>query len=106
MGNWKEVEQGNVWKPEVVGEKLEGTIKSRETRKGQNDADYISYTLTRTEDGEDVRTSSKGLDGKLANIPDGEHVLITYKGKEKTKSGFYVKTFSVMTWDEEDKPEL
>jgi hypothetical protein len=106
MGNWKEVEGGNVWKPETVGDKLDGTIKSREQRQGQNNQEYTSFTIVRFEDGEEIKTSGKGLEDKLKSIPDGTRILLTYKGKEKTKSGFYVKTFSVMTWDEEDKPEL
>lgn len=103
---YNEVVDGGVWKPEVVGEKLEGTIKSREVRKGQNDEPYTSFTIEELSGGEERKVSGKVLEGKLGELEDGTRILLTYKGKSKTKNGNYFKDFSVMVWSNDDKPAL
>lgn len=97
---YSEVETGGVWKPEVVGEKLEGVLKTRKTAMGRNGEAYTIFTITEEGTGEDRLASGAVLDSKLGSLEDGVKVLLTYKGKPK---GTY-RDYSVGVWD--DAPQV
>lgn len=95
---WNEVTDGGQWAPQI-GDKLEGIIKSRETKKGQN-GEYTAFTIENAE-GEAFRLWGAVLETKLGQLEDGTKVLLTYKGEQRGKNGGKYKDFSVMSWDEE-----
>jgi hypothetical protein len=97
---WNEVESGGVWKPENVGDKLEGVLKSRESRTGQNDKEYISFTIAEEGTDKEVKVSGSVLENKLAEVKDGARVLLTYKGEQRGKNGNKYKDFTVAVWEE------
>jgi len=94
-----EIESGNKWTPKEIGEKLEGVLKEREVKDGRNNQKYTLFFIEKP-DGEVKAVSGAVLESKLAEVEDGEKVLLTYKGKPK---GTYLD-FSVMVW--EDQPAL
>jgi hypothetical protein len=97
---YNEVESGGVWKPEVVGDKLEGVVKSRKTAMGRNNEEYTIFTIVQEGTDEERRVSGAVLETKLGTVEDGSKVLLTYKGKPK---GTY-KDYSVGVWD--DQPQI
>lgn len=99
-GQWNEIESGNKWVPKEIGEKLEGKLKEREMKDGRNGTKYTAFYIEKP-DGEVKMVSGAVLESKLAEIENGEKLLLTYKGKPK---GTYLD-YSVMIWEEE-KPEL
>jgi len=100
MGTYNEVETGGVWKPEVVGDKLEGVLKGRKTAQGRNGEAYSIFTIVEEGTGEERLASGAVLDSKLGNVEDGSKILLTYKGKPK---GTY-RDYSVGVWD--DAPQV
>jgi hypothetical protein len=100
MSGYKEVESGGMWKPEEVGAKFEGVLKSREVKRGQNDKDYTLFTFEEHETGNEVKVSGSVLENKLAEVPDGARVLLTYKGEQRGKNGNKYKDFSVAVWED------
>jgi hypothetical protein len=98
--SWNEVESGGVWKPEVVGERLEGVLKSRKMASGRNGEDYTIFTIEEEGTGEERKVSGAVLESKLAVVEDGSKILLTYKGKPKNT----YKDYSVAVWD--DKPAI
>lgn len=93
---YKEIESGNAWKPKEVGEKLEGTLKSRESKDGRNNEKYTLFHIE-TLEGVERTVSGAVLESKLETVEDGEKVLLTYKGKPKNT----YSDFTVMV----DRPE-
>jgi hypothetical protein len=95
--SWNEVTDGGAWAPQI-GDKLEGIVKSRQTKKGQN-GEYTIFTIENTE-GEEFQLWGVVLETKLGQLEDGTKVLITYKGEQRGKSGGKYKDFAVMKWEE------
>jgi hypothetical protein len=89
--NWDEV-QPNVWKPENVGDSVEGVLVSVD-KKGSFDSN--AYTLD-SGSGFTLVWGSAVLDERLACVNVGDRVKVEYKGTEKTKDGKKeVKIFKV-----------
>jgi hypothetical protein len=93
--SYSEVQSGGVWKPEAVGEKLEGVLESRQTASGRNGEDYTIFTL-KEDSGEVRKLSGAVLESKLGGLEDGVRILLTYKGKPK---GTY-RDYSVAVWED------
>lgn len=85
-----------------VGQEVEGTILERDSvtfRTGGVTTEVGRYLLER-EDGSKVRVlGATTLDDKLASIPDGEFVSITFLGEGKTTGGNKIKQFRVLVAD-------
>jgi hypothetical protein len=103
--SYKEMEGQGQWKPENVGDKFEGIYQRKETRKGQN-GDYGVHFFNEFETGVETFITGKVLDSKLEGAEKGDRILLTFKGEERGQGGNKYKNFSVMKWDNEDKPEL
>ena len=95
---WKEVESEGSWSP-AEGDKLEGVIASRLTKKGQNEKDYTEFTIE-TDEGEHIRIWGAVLETKLGQLEDGTKVIITYKGEQRGKNGNRYKDFAVQAWED------
>jgi hypothetical protein len=94
--SYSEVESGGAWKPEGVGEKLEGVLKERRTLPGKNGEDYTLFTIIEEGSGAERKVSGAVLESKLGGLEDGVKILLTYKGKPK---GTY-RDYSVAVWED------
>lgn len=75
------------WKPEKVGDCLEGFYRGSEMVPGKgNRKPFKSYHIE-TEDGERRRVASAMLKTKLNQIPKGAYVWLTYTGMFDTDNG-------------------
>lgn len=75
------------WKPEAVGDCLEGIYQGVEIVPGKGSRKpFPSYHILRP-DGERVRIASAMLNTKLNQIKKGTYVWLTYKGMYECKNG-------------------
>jgi hypothetical protein len=95
---YNEVESSGVWKPTVVGDKFEGILKGRKILTGQNNKPYTQFLFEQMETDIEFKLSGAVLESKLADVPDGSQVLLTFKGKPKNTYSDY----SVMVWGDEN----
>jgi hypothetical protein len=100
---YNEVEtSGGRWKPQVVGQKLEGILKSRQVRPGSNNTDYTQFHLIEQDTDQEYLLWGAVLENKLAEVEDGSKVLITFKGEARSKSGNKFPDYSVAVWSDEN----
>ena len=86
------------WKPEAVGDTLQGTYTSLKTNVGMNNSNIYMVT-TKTEGKEDQLWSVWGsavLDTKFEAIPVGSLVKVEFLGLEKGKGPKPYKNFKVL----------
>lgn len=75
------------WKPENVGDCIEGFYRGHEMVPGKGSRKpFKSYHLE-TEDGERRRVASAMLNTKMNQIPKGAYVWLTYKGMFESTNG-------------------
>ena len=83
---WKEISRTPMWKPEKVGDSIEGVYIKVEINQGTRKNSSIHSI--RTEDGMVSFWGSMILDNRLAQVPVGAKVKIIYNGvAEKAKPG-------------------
>jgi hypothetical protein len=98
--------KGGSWKPTFVGQKLEGVLKSRTVQKGSNDRDYTQFHVIEEETDQEYLLWGAVLESKLAEVPDGSKILVTFAGEGRSKKGNPFPNYTVAVWSDEDKPEL
>lgn len=75
------------WKPENVGDCLEGTYEGSEMVSGKGSrGDFASYHVRKV-DGERVRVASAMLNSKMNQVPKGTYIWLTYVGDFETSNG-------------------
>ncbi len=91
MSEWIEVEKemeekekDDMWEPEAIGESIQGIYIEKEENVGQYKSNLY---YIKTEDGEKKIWGSTVLDDLMAKVPLGSEVLITYQGKQPSKTG-------------------
>lgn len=92
MEDWKEIEGGNVFVFQQLGDAIEGVIVAR--RDGQFNNKI--YDL-QTKDGIKTIFGTAILDDRLAKVKDNQPVRIQYAGEVKTGTGRTAKNFKVWT---------
>jgi len=75
------------WKPENVGDCLEGTFHGMEKVPGKGKRDSFKSYHIEQPDGTRVRVASAMLNTKLNQVPKGTYVWLTYKGLFQTSNG-------------------
>lgn len=81
---------------EKEGSSVEGMLLRRDTVSFQGGKSVVGrYTLRGDAGNEFVILGATTLDNKMAGIPDGQYVKITFTGKERTGSGQNVKLYLV-----------
>ena len=93
------------WKPEEIGDRIHGEVIRKSPNPWETDQEL---TEIRTEDGEVLTLPTNvALVRLLETVPHdiGDHLMIEYLGKTKSKRGRDVKTFSIagMTAEEVEK---
>ena len=81
-----------VWKPEEVGDSVEGVLVNKEPSPKY---DNQIYHLETKDKGQLVVFGTTVLDNRMAYVEVGEVVRITYKGTEKNKKDQDTKIFKV-----------
>lgn len=75
------------WKPEKVGDCLEGFYRGAEMVAGKGSRRPFKSYHIETEDGEKRRVASAMLNTKMNQIPKGAYVWLTYKGMFESRNG-------------------
>jgi hypothetical protein len=79
MDGPNEVESSRVRKPTQIGEKFEGILKGRKTLTGHNGKPYTQFLFDQMETDIKFKLSGAVLESKLAGVPDGSQVLLTFR---------------------------
>jgi hypothetical protein len=80
----EEKEKDNIWEPEAIGESIQGIYIEKEEDVGQYKSNM--YCI-KTEKGEKKIWGATVLDDLMVKVPLGSEVLITYQGKQPSKTG-------------------
>lgn len=75
------------WKPENVGDCIEGFYRGAETVPGKGSRKPFKSYHIETEDGERRRVASAMLNSKMNQIPKGAYVWLTFKGMFESQNG-------------------
>lgn len=75
------------WKPEKVGDCIEGFYRGAEMVPGKGSRKPFKSYHIETESGERRRVASAMLNTKMNQIPKGAYVWLTYKGMFESQNG-------------------